>query len=110
MPTHRTLIISLVERGWQMARERSLELREQGVDVRHLIKGRVPPEVLSLVTPHPTIRLMSVPRPWFWPWVFVQVMWARGRRVLQEIWVDNDRTQQRLSRWVRGTTGSLVKL
>lgn len=94
-------VLSLVERGWQAARERSLDLQRDDVEVLHLIKGRVDPGVLALVTPYPRIRVVSIPRRWFrllaWGWLLR--LTAQG--VLQAVMVDNEKSLGRLRGWVR---------
>ena len=97
------VVLSFVERGWQAARERSLMLQQEGITVVHLIKGMVSSEVLALVTLSPMMRLVSVPRVWFWPRVLGWVMWGRWRRSLRGVLVDNTRTERRMARWLRGT-------
>ena len=97
------VVLSFVERGWQAAREQSLMLQQDGISVVHLIKGRVSSEVLALVRPSPTMRLVSVRPWWFWPWAFGWVLWARWRGVLQGVLVDNERTQQRVTSWLQQT-------
>ena len=97
------MVISLVERGWQAAREHSLELQRGGVESVHVIKGSVPSDVLGMIAPFPAIRLVSVARSWFWPLAIGWVLWARWRGILRGVLVDNARTQQRMVRWLHGT-------
>lgn len=54
-----------VEDGWQGMRELSLTLAQAGRPVDVLIKGRVAPDVLGMVTRPPGMRILSVARPWF---------------------------------------------
>ena len=103
MAKRREVVLSLVERGWQAAREQSLTLQQEEVAVVHLIKGTVSSEVLALVIPYPAIRLVSVPRSWFWPQVLGWVMWGRWRGSLRGVLVDNARTERRTARWLQGT-------
>ena len=59
-------LLSVVERGWQGARECSLILARQGIRVTHLVKGRLPSGVRALIQPVQGIVLRDAP-PWrFW--------------------------------------------
>ncbi len=99
----RAVVISLVERGWQAAREHSLKLQGGCVESVHVIKGSVPADVLGMIAPLPAIRLVSVARTWFWPLAIGWALWARWRGILCGVLVDNTRTQQRVVRWLHGT-------
>ena len=100
MSEPRAVVLSLVERGWQAARECSLDLHGKGVCVIHLIKGSVSPHVLALVTPTPHIHLVSVPRTLFWPGALATCVWLVMCGLLRAVLVDNERSHRRLSRWV----------
>ena len=95
------MVLSLVERGWQAARERSLELQAQGVPVLHLVKGRLSRPVRELIDPKPNGWIVSVPRSLFWPSVWVACLWLTAWRRLRTIWVDNERSFRRLARWAQ---------
>jgi hypothetical protein len=103
MAERRRAVLSLVERGWQGARECSLRLRDRGIAVTHLVKGSLPPDVQVLVPPEPGLRLIGIPRVWFplalWGWV---VPAAAGRRV-RWLLLDNERTLRRIGWWCRLT-------
>lgn len=103
------VVLSLVERGWQAARECSLDVERRGITVIHLIKGSLSGAVRRLIAPRPNIRTLSVPRPLFWVGVGlgIVVCWATGR--LRSVLVDNDRSAQRLHRWTRWTGAQVVK-
>lgn len=95
------IVLSLVERGWQAARECSLDLHRRGVCVIHLIKGTLDHAVHALIAPQPHIRLMSVARSWFWPmaWLLCTALTLSGQ--LRAVLVDNERSFRRLRGWTR---------
>ena len=101
MAKRRAIVLSLVERGWQAARECSLDLGPQGVCVIHLIKGHVDRSVRALITPKPHVRTLSVPRRLFWPvlWLVCLGLTLTGR--LRALLVDHERSYRRLSWWAR---------
>ena len=103
------VVLSLVERGWQAARECSLDLQRQGGCVVHLVKGRLEPAVHAMIAPQPRVRVVSVRRTLFWPaawaWCMGWLVTARLRMVL----VDNERSFRRVRRWVGGSRVSLVR-
>ncbi len=91
----RSVILSLVERGWGAAREASLN--EPSVKVIHVIKGSVNRSILDLYNKRPNIDLVALPHAGFWPIVW---LWAQSLRLtghLKACWVDNERSQKRLS-------------
>jgi hypothetical protein len=94
-------VLCAVERGWRAAREISLALAGQGVGVTHLIKGRLPAGVRSIIAPQPGARLVDLPRWRFWPALWAAVILARASGRLRWVLVDNDRTQARLQGWCR---------
>jgi hypothetical protein len=57
--------ILAVEHGWQGMRELSLMLARSGFAVDVIIKGKVAPEVLAMVTCPSGMRVVSVSRTWF---------------------------------------------
>lgn len=110
MADSRVLVLSLVERGWQAAREWSLDTQQRGITVVHLIKGRLSPSVQAMIVPHPTIRIVSIPRSLFWVGVcsYLLAGWLRGR--LRVVLVDNDRSCHRLKGWARRARITLLRV
>ena len=96
-----TVVLSLVERGWQAARECSLDLQPRGICVVHLLKGRLSRSVRALIEPKPHVRIISMPRKLFWPvmWLVCCGLILTGR--LRSFLVDNERSYRRLSWWAR---------
>lgn len=98
MPTD---MLSLVEHGWQGARQCSLELRGRQVRVTHVIKGWLGADLRAIIEPHPHIRVVSAPRWAFrflvWPLVILRTMQGR----LGWILLDHDRSRRELSWWCR---------
>ena len=103
------VVLSLVERGWQAAREHSLDVQREGGRVIHLVKGRLEPAVHAMIAPQPRIRVVSVRRALFWPvaWAWCLGWLATAR--LQAVWVDNERSLRRVRRWVGGSRVRLVR-
>ena len=101
MAEPRAIILSLVERGWQAARECSLDLHGKGICVVHMIKGSVSPQVLALMVPKSHIHFVSVSRTLFWPAALGMFGWFVASGTLRAVLVDNERSRRRLSRWVR---------
>jgi hypothetical protein len=110
MPERRGVVLSFVERGWQAAREWSLEADRQEITVVHLLKGWLDPGVRALVSPKAHIRLVRMPRQLFWPAAWGWVAWGVCSGTLQAILVDNDRSLRRVSTWVRGARVELRRL
>ena len=108
MAERRIIMLSLVERGWQAARECSLDVQQQGISVVHLIKGYVAPEVRALITPYSHIQVVSVPRELFWPfaWLYCAGLMLTGR--LRCILVDRERSLGRVRNWLWRSGVSLV--
>lgn len=97
----RPLVLSLVEDGWRGARQCSLDLKGHGVEVLHLMKGRLDPHVQALLQPFPHIRIMSAPR-WRFrlqAWVMLAILTLRGR--LRWVLVDHRRTLKEIAWWCR---------
>ncbi len=106
---HSPTVLSLVERGWQAARERSLDVQRQGGRVVHLVKGRLEPAVHAMIAPQPRVRIVSVRPTLFWPLAFAWCMgWLVTAR-LRAVWVDNERSFRRVRRWVGDSRVSLVR-
>ena len=104
MPELTNVVLSLVERGWQAARECSLDAEGKEVQVLHLVKGSVDPDVLALIAPKPHIRLVSVPRTLFWPLAWLTyIRWVMTGR-LHAVLVDHERSLRRVRAWVGGTS------
>ncbi len=96
---HRCIILSLVERSWQAAREYSLDAQRQGFSTIHLVKGCLSPDVRALIQPHDRIRIISVARYLFRPAVGLSVLGFLFTGRLCRLLVDNERSFQRLSRF-----------
>jgi hypothetical protein len=104
-------LLSVVERGWRGARECSLDVARQGIQVTHLIKGRLPPDVRRLIQPVQGIALYDAPR-----WRFPLLLWthlvagALTRRVRWALF-DHERTLAAAGRWCRlaGVTAVLIR-
>ena len=103
------VVVSLVERGWRAARERSLELSREGILTLHLVKGWLSADVRRMVQPRPGIRLMSLPRQLFWPAAWVLCAWLAVWRRLRTVLVDNERSQRRVKRWPCGAFATLAQ-
>lgn len=95
------VVLSLVERGWQAARECSLDRQREGITFLHVLKGRLDRAVRALIRPESHIRIVSFPRLLFWPAVGALVLglWVTGR--LRALLVDNRRSYRRLYRMSR---------
>lgn len=97
----KTDMLSLVERGWQGARECSLALNARQVPVMHVVKGWLSADLRAMIEPHPHIRLVSAPRWAFRIWVWALVIWRTLQGRLQWILMDHERSQRELSWWCR---------
>lgn len=95
------VVLSLVERGWQAARECSLELQQQGMCVIHLVKGRLSGAVHAMIAPKPHIHVVSMSRNLFWPAAWALCGWLSLTGRLRSVMVDNERSMRRVRRWVR---------
>ena len=90
-------ILFLVERGWRGPRELALTLARQHVVSQIIIKGKVPDDVLEIITPRAGIAVISIHR-----WYFkLAIMWYIIRLKLfgrlKCVVVNKERTL----RWVR---------
>jgi hypothetical protein len=94
-------VLSLVEDGWRGARQCSLDLKGQGVEIVHLMKGRLDPQVRDLIQPSPHIRIVSAPRRWFRfkAWGMLAGLSLRGR--LRWVLADRRRTLSGILWWCR---------
>ncbi len=94
--------VSLVEKGWAGARCLSVELSERGTRVRHLVRGTIPKEILSVITPHPGIQIQGIPvrlyRPAVWAALLLEQLLGRLRLVI----VDNPKTAEWVARTFPG--------
>lgn len=95
------IVLSLVERGWQAAREWSLHQRPPQTTVIHLIKGSLNAEVRALIRPVPMVEVVAIPRKMFWPTAFMLFVWCAGVGRLQAVLVDNARSLRRLGGWAK---------
>ena len=102
MPNKRSgsIALSLVERGWQAARELSLRDAEQGQATWHLVKGWLPVQVRQIIQPIKGIQVLGIPKPCFWPisWGVCAALQIFGK--LRLVVVDNLRSEKRLRSWV----------
>lgn len=107
--SRKPVVLSLVERGWQAARECALDIKHENVIVVHVIKGYFS-GARALVIPTAGERIMSIPRVLFWPvvWVCIGVLACAGR--LRSLLVDNDRSGRRLFAIARSLGIGLVLL
>ena len=101
---------SLVERGWQAAREYSLDAQRSEVEFLHVVRGRLDRSVRALIAPRPNIRLLSVSKRWFWSAAWMILAWAVLTGRLRTVLVDNDRSFRRLEAGTRLAGVSLMKL
>lgn len=93
MPAQRFRVLNVVEDGWGSARELTQALaRELPLEVTHLIRGRVAPDVLRMITPRDGMHLMSVPRPLFAVVSRLLLRWGLLAHSWQLVVVDNERT------------------
>ena len=106
----RPLVCSLVERGWQAAREYSLDAQRGEIEFLHIVRGRLDRSVRALVAPRPNIRLLSIPKRWFWPAAWSILTWGALTGRLRTVLVDNDRSFRRLRTMRRVAVVSLINL
>ena len=106
----RVLVCSLVERGWQAAREYSLDAQRSELEFLHVVKGRLDRSVRALIVPRPNTRLLSISRRWFWPAAWSILAWGVLTGRLRTVLVDNDRSFRRLKVWMRVAGICLMKL
>lgn len=92
-----SLALSVVERGWQEAREWSLAAAAARWRVVHLNRGWLSADVRALIVPQSGVRLWGAPRRLFRPVLWILLAWwgLCGRLAL--VVVDNERTFQRLA-------------
>ena len=90
------MVLSLVERGWQAARDYSLQMQPQ-MDVVHVVKGRLSRDVRRMITPYAHIRILSMPRALFWPGIGLLLLGYGHSGRLRTLLVDNRRDDGRLA-------------
>lgn len=90
-----------VDYGWQGMRELSLALSRLGLPVDVLIKGRVEPDVLAIITRPANMRILVVGRLWFRLRLLGHCLAARAhdRLVVVIQWRETS-SQRRTRRWV----------
>lgn len=103
-------IVSVVDRGWRGARECSIQLAGQAVEITHVIRGRLDPEIRALIQPYPHERLIDAPRRWHVVWVWGLVLWASRAGRLRWILVDHERRLQKLGPLARAVGARLAYL
>jgi len=100
MATRRSLVISLVEKGWAGARIATIPLAQQGMRVQHIVKGLLPRELVCNLTPYPGMAICSIRPPWFrivgWGHLLVGYLTHEVAWVL----VDNQKTAWWVARWI----------
>ncbi|MBI4430512.1 MAG: hypothetical protein HY587_02230 [Candidatus Omnitrophica bacterium] len=94
-------VIFLVERGWRGARELAIKLARQHLTCWLIIKGKVPSDVLEIITPRAGISVRSLSRWYFKPMVALLVIWHRLFGCLKCVIVNKDRTLFWMSAIVR---------
>ena len=104
------LVISLVERGWQAARECSLDTQDHGGETLHMIKGYLHRDVQAMIAPKSKIHLLSLPKKLFWLGVWpLLVGYALMGRV-RSLLVDNEQAYRRVRPWTRANGVNLVRI
>lgn len=93
-------VIFLVERGWRGARELAITLARQHLTSRLIIKGKVPADVLEIITPRAGIQVSSYSKWYFKLSVVFIILWHRIFGRLKCVVVNKDRTL----RWISALT------
>jgi hypothetical protein len=95
----RASVVSMVEKGWGGARRVSIELAEQGIAVHHYVKGRLPGDLVRVLTLPRGVRISGLPVRWYRPavWALLAGRALLGRRTV--VLVDNERAMGWVSRW-----------
>ncbi len=91
--------ISLVEKGWAGARWLSIILAKEGTPVHHLVKGRLPNQVLRIITPYPRITLHGIPPKAHRVAAFLILALGQVPGTVGMVIVDNSKTAQWVARW-----------
>ena len=98
-PPDRRLVLSFVEKGWAGPRQLSIELSKRGVPVRHLVKGRIPAEVIRVIPPYEGVSIHGVPRRWFRFVIVGELLWWWMGLRLALVFADSRPTEAWLRRW-----------
>ncbi len=102
--------ISLVEKGWAGARGLSIALSRQGVCVRHLVRGRVPLEVLQVLTPYEGITIQGFSTRWYRWVVWGILLWNQRRARTRLVMVDNSKAMEWVRHWFPRLKDHLVQV
>lgn len=102
--------LSLVEKGWAGARRLSMELSYKGTAVRHLVKGRIAPEFLSVITPYPGISIRGIPVRWYRIATWGTLLSWQFRPDLHAVIVDNSRTADWVAKTFPKLTDKLIQV
>ncbi len=96
-PTGR--VLSLVEKGWAGARQLSIRFSREGLQVRHLVRGRLAADVRACLTPYAGITIWGIPRRVYRVVVWLQLFAAPLRGPVRAILIDNERSARWINRW-----------
>ena len=98
----------LIEGGWRTLRECSLDAGRRGIAVTYLIKGSLSPEVRAMIHLMPRMRVVDVPRAWFYvaAWLVLIAGALSGR--VRWVVTDHERTLAGLAGWCERVRVSLV--
>lgn len=101
-------VVLAVEYGWQGMRELSLLLSRRAYDVDVIIKGRVPKDVLMMITKHQGMQLIAVPRSLFRIQLLVHCV--RMFCSFKSLWVITQRRETRKQERTLHWLAQLVKI
>ena len=90
----RKQVIFLVEIGWHGMREFSLFLKGKGIFSTIIIKGRVSPDILNIITKYPQIEIISIKRNFFRIYTFFKIIKEKLIGNLKCVVVSKDRTKE----------------
>lgn len=93
-------VIFLIERGWRGSRELAMMLTRQHIVCHLVIKGKVPQDVLEIISPRTGISVTSMSRWYFKIMILVKIVWLRLNGVLRCVVVNKERTL----RWISVVT------
>jgi len=91
-----SLVILVVERGWQKSRDMSLLLIKKGLSVDILIKGFAEKHVIDMITPYPAISIKFLSIFWFKPVLFCQVIIGAVSGKLKAVIVEG----KKIKKWI----------